>query len=67
MTQIQTQMHEGPEDNTIPFYVPAGTLVHINGIPAYTAADALVRTHPQNVPLMFPQAESDADFSQQEA
>jgi hypothetical protein len=67
MTQIQVQIHESPEDNTISFYVPSGTLLHINGIPAYTIGDALVRTHPQNVPLMFPQAEALADSSEQEA
>lgn len=67
MKQIQVQIHEGPEDNTIPFYVPSGTLLYINGIPAYTIGDALVRTHPQNVPLMFPQTEASADLLEQEA
>ena len=56
----QIQMSEEPDDNMVSHYVPAGTLIYINGIPAYIPNETLIRTHPMNIPLMFDQTESKA-------
>ncbi len=55
----QMQLNEEPEDSMVSHYVPAGTLIYINGIPAYVPQETKIRTNPANIPLMFAQSEAE--------